>query len=338
MQFFSTSVGGQADARSLLRAIYESPVSAPIRKTHLEIIRSKEARETRQICSANGFTEMSPETIASLRKPQSNTCFILGSGSSVNELPESAWKTIKTGFSIGINAWVSHDFNADAYSLEADGLDEPPSTEIQAMSDALARKARDNPETALFLLRPKRAELQKRMAIIPSALLDRSVMYGRFNLTTRNTNNLVGDLTYINRTTGPGRLPLPVVIDNGASVSRMISIAVVMGFRKVVLVGVDLNSGPYFWQANAANGRYPDLKAHYPRQSGALHDTLETVNRPFPTDKFIVALSSSLRRRFGISVSVGSEHSALSACLPLYDWSNHTELPTYRTQVNSWRT
>jgi hypothetical protein len=307
--------------KALLRKTYELPAASLLRRIHLNYISKKESFRTRQICLEMGFQELTKEGLRSIPKTAVQRCFILGSGSTVNELRDEDYREIKKGFSIGINAWVSHRFTPDAYSFEADGLDEAPSGEIVAMSEALVLKAKENPRLALFLLRPKRVGLQKRMVRVPATLTNRSFMYGRYNLVTRNPENLGRDLDLIIARAEKAISSQPVIVDNGASVSRLVTLCALMGFAEIVLVGVDLSANPYFWQESGTETADDALRASYPRGFTPRHDTLETENRPFSNQAFLIALSASVRDHFGARVLVGSPRSSLASDLPLFEWS-----------------
>jgi hypothetical protein len=304
-----------------MRKTYELPAASFLRRIHLNHITEKESVRTRQVCLETGFQELTRGGLRSIPRKTGERCFILGSGSTVNELCDRDFLEIENGFSIGINAWVSHHFTPDAYSFEADGLDEAPSKEIIAMSEALALKAKENPQLALFLLRPKRVGLQKRMVRIPTALANRSFMYGRYNLATRSVKNLEPDLDQIIARAGKAISSQPVVVDNGASVARLVTLCALMGFTEIVLVGVDLNTNLYFWQERGTENDNDALWESYPRKFNPRHDTLETENRPFSTEAFLIALSSSVREHFGARVLIGSPKSSLASHLTLFDWS-----------------
>ena len=303
-----------------MRRTYEREFASVFRAVHLRIVKNAEARKTREICNENGFSELTLSTLQSLAEKKSRTCFILGSGSSVNELGDEDLETIRRGFSIGINAWVSHHFTPDAYSFEADGLSQEPSPEIQTMTRALANKVRHKPDLVLLLLRPKRSDLQKRMVKIPRDLLGSSFMYGRYNLTSKRQQNLEKDLDLILSREKRSPLSVPVVVDNGATVARLLTLSALAGFTKVVLVGIDLNSSGYFWQDEKAPRRYEELASNFPRKKLERHDTLETNNRPFSTFDFLSALATVLQKHFEIEIFIGSQKSSLAARLPVHNW------------------
>jgi hypothetical protein len=100
----------------------------------------------------------------------------------------------------------------------------------------------------------------------------------------------------------------------------MILLGALQGFRRIVLVGVDLDSRPYFWQSPDYQFGSDRIRQVFSRPAGTPHDTLETENRPFPTDQFIQALSTVVREELSTEVYVGSADSTLATELPTYPW------------------
>jgi hypothetical protein len=219
-----------------------------------------------------------------------------------------------------MNAWVSHSFVPNAYSFEADTIPAPPSVEIETMSAALSSRALSHPETTLLLFRPKRPELLHRMVQVPESLKSRAFMYGRHNLLTRTHAALKKDLgpLLVNRLKNLDSSP--VLIDNGASVVRMIEVGLFAGFSEIVLLGVDLNSSPYFWEAADAPQSHRKMRGRYHRPQNMEHDTLETFDRPYSTLLFIEEIAEAAKREFGATVYIGTEGSSLSGKIPDYDW------------------
>ena len=309
--------------KSLLRAAYETPFAAPIRLAHLSGSRVREASRTQKISQQNSFHLLTRHRLRELPGGRQSVCFILGAGASVNELTSRHFAQMSSEFSIGINSWVSHEFTPNVYSFEADGLAEAQSPEIIAMSRALAKKAQRRPHIGLLLLRPKRADLQHRMVDIPPIMRDRALMYGRYNLHSRSVSNLRQDLRSLLRAERRKPLRLPAVVDNGASVARMLTLSALMGFKKTVLVGVDLNSNNYFWTDSPSSSTNKDLARNYPRGSGVIHKTLSTVDRPFSNLFFVAELARALNEVFSLTTYVASRSSALAEDMPLYDWSGN---------------
>jgi|GEM_PF-655223 len=314
---------------SLARGIYEAPALARFREVHFERQVDRESQRTKAVVQALGFNLLTKEALALLQGHKNKTLFILGSGASVNKLTEKNFDAVKAGYSIGMNAWVSHGFVPDAYSFEADSILAPPSLEIETMSAALARRALSNPDTLLLLFRPKTPELVHRMVKVPESLRPQAFMYGRHNLLTQTNSALRKDLgpLLVNRLKNFDTKP--VLIDNGASVVRMIELGLFAGFTEIVLLGIDLNSSSYFWEALDAPPEYHGMRGCYQRPQNVEHDTLETFDRPYSSLLFIEELANAAQRYFDAGVYIGTEGSALSRTIQDYDWkiTSATEEP-----------
>jgi hypothetical protein len=306
----------------LARPIYESPALAGFRQAHFERAVTAESQRTRSVVQALGFSFLSTDALALLGGREQKTLFILGSGASVNRLTNEHFDVVKRNYSIGMNAWVSHSFVPNAYSFEADNISAPPSLEIETMSEALSHRALSHPETVLLLFRPKRPDLLHRMVRVPESLKPRAFMYGRHNLLTRSNSALRKDLGPLlaNRYKNLDRSP--VLIDNGASVVRMIEAGLFAGFKEIVLLGIDLNSSPYFWEAADATIDHQRMRGRYHRPENAEHDTLETFDRPYSNLLFIEEMARAAAQQFGANVYIGTEGSSLSGKIRTYDWNS----------------
>ena len=308
---------------ALARGLYESRILAGFRKMHFERAVEKESHRTWSVIQPLGFNVLTTAVLARLAGKENKTLFILGSGASVNRLTDKHFDVVKRSYSIGMNAWVSHTFVPNAYSFEADTIVAPPSVEIETMSDALASRAQSHPETTLLLFRPKTPELLHRMVKVPESMKSRAFMYGSHNLLTRTDAALKRDLgsLLVNRLKNLDKSP--VLIDNGASVVRMIEVGLFAGFKEIVLLGIDLNSSPYFWEAGDAPPSHQPMRGRYHRPQGTEHDTLETFDRPYSTLLFIQEMAQAGEREFRATVYIGTEGSSLSGKIPDYHWNLH---------------
>lgn len=308
--------------KGALRNAYESKFAAPLRLAHFYVLYRREVAITRRVAADLGFP-IAPLDQASEGAPrESATLFIFGSGPSANLLATEQLEEICKSDSIGINAWIGQRNSAGAYSFEADGLDEPPSPELVKMSAELAKKAKSQPGLKLFLLRPKRVDLAKRLVRVPGSLVRNSIMYGRVNLTTRALANVEPDLVRILRMLSHRKGRISALPDNGASVVRLICLGAILGYEKIVLLGIDLKHSVYFWEHESFAGNAGDY-ASFRRPSGALHDTLDTADRPFSTLDFIPALGNAIWKVFGSQVLLGTKESALEGLLPDFLWASN---------------
>lgn len=248
--------------------------------------------------------------------------FILGSGSSVNELDSENFRHIEEGISIGINAWALHSFVPDMYSFETGQDGDGPSEETRFVSRRLQRPEVINADPQFLFLRPTPPATARNLVQVPEGITYRPLMYGRANVWTQRERNLQGDLRLIARAATNGRIPSNVLPDNGASVIRLIWLSALQGFRDIVLVGIDLNSTPYFWHQSSENVEWSELRETMTRPIGTPHNSLETLDRPFPVDFFIKQLSTVLREEIGVVLWISSHSSSLARFLPVYPWAS----------------
>jgi hypothetical protein len=268
-----------------------------------------------------GLAVLDTDFLAQFRA-KSSTLVVLGSGESVEEVTPSQWELIGDCVSVGINSWLVHDFIPDIYcfeqvqsSLDADARD--------SMSTLLGREEVVNRAPAVLLLRPHSETSPDRIIEIPSDLRDRTRVYGRTGVVTQDRRNLVRDLRQLIRYSAKGRLPESIVLDEGMSVARVLSLGVRAGFSSIVLVGVDLNSTQYFFDINPSYLARRGMEDYNPwKKRGSVHGTEETKTRTFAASTFIPALAEAARQEAGTQIYISSSSSALVDHLPVFDFQN----------------
>jgi len=284
----------------------------------------RDQRQSAVIAADLGFGFLDIENFRLSKDKKSETLFILGSGSSVNELSENQFSHIAKHVSIGINLWVAHDFVPDAYSFEAGGFP-PLENEIPQMLQMGRELARPEVllrEPKVLLLRPNSPSRTSQFLPIPEALTAHTFVYGRSNvpelqiqIAERGTRDFLRSYLRF-------RAPRHALPDNGASVVRMIFLALALGFQKIVLAGIDLNRSSYFWYSDGAITSRPELSSIFPRPVGEHHGTTETVKRPHDTKALIVWIRRALRDFTGAQLYVASSSSSLAKDLTLYPWED----------------
>jgi len=307
--------------RRALRKLYDSASLSWVRALHFDFLFRKEASTSSIFSRQLGYKTLSTESSELGLNPEL-TFFILGSGSSVNELTPADFAVINKNNSVGINVWVAHDFVPNIYSFESDHYDAPPPESLKFLSRTLDKKLRSNLHVRLLLLRPKRVELRKRMVEVDPKFRGQIYMYGRQNLQSRLAENLLPDVMRVLRKLRTGALPQNVALDNGASATRMAYVALALGFKRIVFCGIDLNTGPYFWDLNDPTGTNQVLSGYFPRPSGVPHDTTLATGRPYSNLDFLVALGQSAERLLGATFQVSSRSSALAEHFAVYSWTD----------------
>lgn len=279
----------------------------------------REEESLSTLAVAAGIRVLSREhPIGAWDRPEDQTFFVLGNGGSVNKLTKRELDTIKSGVSIGINAWPLHPFPPTYFAFEYGRFSFSPDPELRYLVRAAELKLEQGPSRGLLFLRPGLpASLSALVGLSPSSA-NRSAMYGRANLFAQTLPALRQDLTQILTQIRQGQLSPSVIPDNGSSVVRMIFLALILGFRDIVLVGVDLNGSPYFWED-------PYFVTDPTVDSRSIHrspedsmSTEQTEDRPFAVSDFIATLAPLAQHLLGATVSCADVTSRLASALPVY--------------------
>jgi len=263
---------------------------------------------------------LSPSELRNKVKKSSSadTFFVLGSGASVADLTPANFEEISRQVSVGINNWGVHDFIPDMYSLESvpkvgDGRGLSRALELLSREDVLNRRP------LILVLKPRTERELVELVNVPAVLRENLSFYGRIGPATRLASNLRDDISdyfsYVNT-----RFP-SVLLDSGASVIRMINLGILLGFRKIVLLGVDLNGSPYFWEKNTAYSS--DLAREIPisHHPAGAHETTLQSSRAFDVVTFVRVLSQYFAEELDGEILVGSSYSRLAEFLPVVSWN-----------------
>ena len=254
-----------------------------------------------------------------MKKKKSDTLFILGTGPSINDLTEIDWKDIALHDSIGLNYWLYHPFVPTFYHFETfkspfkEGSDE---TYYSHLLKWLDRK-RDYRNVCWFFNRTllvKEAGLSIREVaahVYRFGIRADSFLYKGVSGFEKACQSL--DPTAFAKTAQA--LSDPHIHPKAASLGVVLSIAFTMGYKQIVLLGVDLTDPRYFW----SEWDLPDvhLRVNPGSQTHGTHKTL-TDTFGLPIDRFVDAYDKFVLKPAGVTLWIGSEKSALYPRLPLY--------------------
>lgn len=271
---------------------------------------ARERKRLHSVAETLGLPVFGSDALQALRalKPDAKTAFILGTGASAADLSDQKLEYIRTQFSIGVNQWIFHSTIPDVYAYEVD-------------PDVRLLKALDRPEVKekapyLLFLKPSRPEDFSNASYLPKFMRERTFVYSRVNMWTRRKGNIGPDFKRVTNSISRRRNP-DVLLDNGASIARMIALCVVLGFQKIVLVGVDLNNVEYFWHRRPDYLRELGIKSFGTAQEGLVHETLMSNNRPFAIDGYVFGVSAAYEGAARISVE--SQNSLLATQIRVWD-------------------
>lgn len=179
-----------------------------------------------------------------LNKKKSDTVIVLGSGPSVNELSDKSWNRIKQEDwdSIAINWWVYHWYVPTFWFMELNHLNEK---HVKMWKTLIKDKKEPYKDVIWFHVVDRWLEnvsIDEFNLCFPREF--KKFLYYRvfFNGWFEKIEKIFDDckkVQSIDRCWGPSR--------NTSSAIAAIFFAYVMGYKKIVLAGVDLNTSDYFW-------------------------------------------------------------------------------------------
>ena len=279
------------------------------------------ARRAKTIAAEYGLQLLIPEHRTWAQNSQ-GTMFILGSGSSVNDLTQADFRHIDLHTSIGFNAWPVHDFVPSVYAFERFGRSPH---KARMVAHALHREEvfRRSPMVFVgddYLRAPRQQQLGPFLFSSFQVLV-----YGPLPIATSRVSHAFAAIDDMVRLRREGQLPLSLVPGIGASVERLTAIAAFGGHLDIVLVGVDLTDVNYFWDVDATFLANRGIERLDSGQIGAVHRTNDPAQTRLPVTATMPALAKVLRERLGVKVWIGSPRSALADYLDVYPWRERRE-------------
>jgi hypothetical protein len=263
----------------------------------------------------------------------SDTFFILGSGESVLHLTPKHWLMVRQGVSVGIGAWTIHPFIPDYLALEhierepeQDGLVNRETGSERSYREALDgwhadEEVQMRQPRILFFRPPKFSDLS-RLAPLGDYWRGRTYLYGRMGPSSRHITELDGEIALYLRLAKSGIVPFSLPFDTGATVVRLIFLAALAGYQKIVLAGVDLRDSRFFWETEPEMLIRRGMSSFFTSERGAAHSTETTGS--FPASEVLPVIGKVICDLLGTKLMVAHESSWVSTILPVLDWKSLT--------------
>jgi hypothetical protein len=246
---------------------------------------------------------------------KSDTVFLLGSGPSINLISKQKWSSIAKHDSMACNFWLFHDFVPTFYFYEAIGCREGKISEVfrhivQKRAQEYARCVKV--ATGMMLLAPDFDLLR------PDAWNQDLYNVYTIPVAARNEVEFVHGLRLL-RSLGlfspSGRIRF--IFKQASSVTGLISLAVRMGYKQIVLCGVDLHTSEYFYHDPEL---YPDgAEVEFqPRNAPHLLVTPQPqkISWKILTDTAIVLVNREILEPAGVKIYVENRSSRLWPAIP----------------------
>ena len=259
------------------------------------------------------------ETLDLSTVKSSDTVFILGSGASINRISPERWEVIRSHDSFGFNFWLFHEHIPSLYVCEA--MD-PAVQHLydESLIDRFHEIASERADDYVGV--PKIVgDLDPGRAVPVAALPERwrENLYAapaQFALARSRDEIEWAMKRFEQRGLFEASPHLKRLFKYRATLSKLIGLALCMGYEHIVLCGIDLNTTGYYYQDQEL---YPHVRPLQSSPRTKVHATLADFPRQVPIDQVVYAMNELLVRPRGAKLYIEHIGSALHPALPLYE-------------------
>lgn len=251
----------------------------------------------------------------------SDTLFILGSGQSINEISNQNWDYISKHDSFGFNFWFVHDFVPTHYFFQA------PKRELQdkAMADILSSKlahysrysckffARGDLVNNLDFHKTKIGKLLrksiKKVNYLPELF---------FSVENESSPNIILDKLYKNEIFDYEKYN--TIPKTRSTLGFLISLGLMLGYKKIILCGIDMNDSGHFYDNNTYVSKYPILKEmeqDVKLRHGEFHPHMSKGK--FTVKDYVLAFDEIARKKLNSAIFTVTKNSKLSPEIEYFD-------------------
>lgn len=239
----------------------------------------------------------------------SDTLFVLGSGPSINRIPAERWKAIAGHDTVGFNFWLLHPFVPKMYFFESLPRDNPA---YRPLLDALTERAEDYAETVKVIMdmEPPRESLFE----LPAGIRRKLYAAKTISMLARDERELAAGLRYLSRR-GTFR-PVPrfdALLKYNGTLTSMINLGLKMGYRRIVLCGIDMKRQDYFFQDPILYPRTHTLE-FAPRDEK--HHTYTSNPWMVPMSTVVKEMDRAVLKPAGVELYLENRESALWPQVP----------------------
>ena len=247
---------------------------------------------------------------------KSDTLFVLGSGESILDFGDLEWSVISKCTSLGINLWVYHDFVPDIAVIEW-----YPNDEVSyLMADAFNTRKYYYQNVNII-----RKDIDSYTNVNEFDYIDQINNISLVNeiaLSTTDIDLLNAELKVC------GLIGLTslksgftVVPQARATIVFSIFMGVRLGFKNIVLCGVDLNGSKYFYHSDKWINTYNLIVPPIDNIHEDTHETMLTKNGISVVD-VIKVVENEINRYGDVNIYVSNPKSALADVLDVYEFSS----------------
>lgn len=241
--------------------------------------------------------------------------FVLGGGPSINFLQTLEWSHIGDNTSLGINNWMVHAFEPTYLMIEPIRPNDHNLSIIEWQYKSIVAYAKTT--KCSFLIKDFGSYGSKSLDFLSRKYPERSFVIPKFSIAGRT----LGTQRFVGRFLSKWGFDKSFFLFSRVSVTLAISFAISLGYKKIVLCGVDLNDASYFFEDNSFQSRSGiDLPPGSGQTNASVHSTMDKNVRKLTAEDAIKVFYDEILKKNEIDLYVGSDTSLLSRWLPLYSW------------------
>jgi hypothetical protein len=259
-----------------------------------------------------GFPRLSD--IDLLQAKDSDTVYILGSGRSINEISPQRWKVIKSNDTIALNNWLVHPFVPKFYCFESAVRAPGVEPAYDFLLNNIRRRAADYTQTIKIIGNLKRCEWPQIAEDIPSEWRQNLYFVNTPEVVARTPREFTSMVRYYKaRGLFARESRVKGLFKYNSILSTCLSLAIRLGYRRIILCGVDLWSFDYFYHDPHYFPETASVSVS-PRQEK--HDTVVAKPWLVPIDQMLTVIRDEVLEPAGIELFVESTSSLLYPQIP----------------------
>ena len=298
------------------RLIGSSPHPALMRMYHL---RHKPVHAVRTARAARRVGIPTLENIDLAKIKTSDTLFILGSGPSINGISRQRWQEIAKNDSVGFNFWPFHEFVPTYYFCESIGLlTDSPATDtrystVQKMLNLRASAYLDTVKIITDIKPPNEYQL---LDYLPAAW--KQNLYAAYiePVVARTPEEFAVGVRYMQRLGAFKRSDhIKWLFKYCGSLTAMITFGVKLGYKRMVLCGIDMGMQNYYFQDPSIYP--PDITNYEPVPPSLIHHTARPRDWMVPMQEVVPVLMDEVLKKKKIELYLENSNSALAHCVPI---------------------
>jgi len=236
--------------------------------------------------------------------------FVIASGPSINEYSDDEWRIIRSGFVISFNYAILSDVQPDIHIIERDRVEPWPIWKV-------LEDNKDKLKKSILIIKDLGLAnfgqiVNVKRILKNSGLLRRTVILPDFEWPDRSWEDYVAGVDYSENmgfyTEGKIWRPVPKKI---GTLSYILSLLLRFSPNRVVLCGVDLNNGGYFYSQDVGLSPGIVLDSSKVEDGSLVHATASKSGKGFGMIEIVAYLNKRFYKKRAIGLYVGKKSSAL---------------------------